>query len=169
MSDLLFERLRIAIREANPGMGDFSARTTANAILSIVKAAIASERDSVVFEAARIARGNTSAPRIWRDGRWISLAAEEIANIKTRLDNTADYAVVLKKTPPFSGALREAWRKGKVTSDDVSINRAAAFEDEDCIVSLVHGHRRQKRGVYDLLFRALRACGLDSRAPKGSA
>jgi hypothetical protein len=46
----------------------------------------------------------------------------EVANIKTYSDNTADYAVALKKTPPFNGALRLAWKKGKVSSGDDVLN-----------------------------------------------
>lgn len=89
----------------------------------------------------------------------------EVANIATRLDGTADYAVVLKKTPPFKGALREAWRKGQVTSDDRAINGVVAGEDEEAIRALVEGHHRTQRGVYDLLYRALVACGLHKRVP----
>lgn len=99
------------------------------------------------------------------EARAATIGVIEIANLTTRPDNTADYAVVLKKTPPFAGALREAWRKGRLTSGDAAINGAVAGEDEEAIYALVNGHHRQKRGVYDLLFRALRACGLDARTP----
>ena len=87
----------------------------------------------------------------------------EIANIKTFPDNTAEYAVVLKKTPPFNGALKLAWKKAKVGSDDKAINSVLVGEDEELITGLVTGHHRTKRGIYDLLFRALVACGLDKR------
>jgi hypothetical protein len=89
----------------------------------------------------------------------------KIANIKTYPDNKADYAVALKKTPPFAGALRLAWKKGKVSSDDAALNAVLAGEDEELITALATGHHRTRRGVYDLLFRALRACGLDARNP----
>lgn len=89
----------------------------------------------------------------------------EIANIQTRLDGTADYAVAMRKTPPFKGALREAWKKGRVASDDVALNQALAGEDEEMLVGLATGHHRTRRGVYDLLFRAMRACGLEARNP----
>lgn len=36
-------------------------------------------RNKALDEAAAIARANTMAPRIWRDGRWIAPVAEEIA------------------------------------------------------------------------------------------
>ncbi len=87
----------------------------------------------------------------------------EIANVKTHADGTADYAVVMTKTPPFRGALRDAWRKGRLTCDDRAVNGAFAGEDEEAIVALATGHHRTRRGVYDLLFRALRACGLEAR------
>lgn len=88
----------------------------------------------------------------------------EVANIATRLDGTADYAVALKKTPPFAGALQEAWRQGFVTFDDVAINGVLASEDDDLITAFVGGQHRSTRGVYDLLYRALVACGLHKRA-----
>lgn len=90
----------------------------------------------------------------------------EIANILTRPDGTADYAVAMKKTPPFSGALRQAWKRGKLTSDDRAINGALTGEDEEMVVALAAGHHRTRRGVYDLLFRAMRACGLEERNPE---
>jgi len=87
----------------------------------------------------------------------------EIANIATRADGTADYAVVMKKTPPFAGALRAAWRKGLVTSDDRAVNGALVGDDDEFVVGLAEGHHRTRRGVYDLLLRALKACGMESR------
>lgn len=89
----------------------------------------------------------------------------EIANLRTHDDNTADYAVALKKSPPFPGALRDAWRRGKVSHDDKRLNAVVAGDDEDGITALVTGHHRSRRGVYDLLYRALLACGLDKRNP----
>lgn len=89
----------------------------------------------------------------------------EMAKIKVHPDGTADYAVMLMKTPPFAGALIRAWRQGRVTSSDGQINGAVAGEDEEMIVALAEGHHRTRRGVYDLLYRALRSCGLDIRNP----
>lgn len=91
----------------------------------------------------------------------------EVANIATHLDGTADYAVVLKKTPPFRGALKDAWRKGKLSADDAVVNGILAGEDDEAITALVTGHHRTQRGIYDLLYRALLACGLDKRLPAG--
>ena len=90
----------------------------------------------------------------------------EIANMATRLDNTADYAVALKKTPPFEGALVLAWKTGRVACDDGHVNRIMAGEDEQLLTAIVEGHHRSRRGVYDLLYRALAACGLDGRLPR---
>ncbi|BDA85002.1 hypothetical protein Sa4125_25440 [Aureimonas sp. SA4125] len=90
----------------------------------------------------------------------------EIANIATRPDNTADYSVILKKCPPFAGALRAAWKKGRLTiATDGRIDGVMTGEDEELIAALVTGHHRQRRGVYDLFFRALAACGIDGRNP----
>jgi len=95
-----------------------------------------------------------------------TIGVMEVANVATRLDGTADYAVILKKTPPFRGALEDAWRKGRFTSSDGVVNGCIAGEDKEAIVALAAGHHRTQRGVYDLLFRALRACGLDGRNPQ---
>lgn len=99
------------------------------------------------------------------ESRARTIGIMEVANVETHLDGTADYVVAMKKTPPFRGALREAWKKGKVTNDDAKINGALAGEDDELIVALVDGHHRTKRGVYDLLYRAMLACGLGKRNP----
>jgi hypothetical protein len=91
----------------------------------------------------------------------------EISNLRTHPNGTADYGVVLTKCPPFKGALKEAWRKGRLKSDeDGVINQVIAGEDSACMIAHVTGHHRSRRGVYDLAFRALRACGLAERNPQ---
>jgi hypothetical protein len=84
-----------------------------------------------------------------------TIGCVEIANVGGTLE-IGEYAVVLKKTPPFAGALKAAWRKGTLR---------AGQDDEEIITGAVIGHHRQKRGSYDLLYRALKACGLDARNP----
>lgn len=76
----------------------------------------------------------------------------EIANDATGTHEIGNYKVVLKKTPPFTGALKAAWKSGQMEG-----------EHDDHIAGIVEGHHRTKRGSYDLLFRALKACGLDKR------
>jgi hypothetical protein len=78
----------------------------------------------------------------------------EIANDATGTAQVGNYGVVLKKTPPFPGALRAAWKRGLLKG-----------EDDDAIAAHVEGHHRTQRGSYDLLYRALKACGLDKRNP----
>ena len=91
----------------------------------------------------------------------------EIANLRTYPDGTADYAVVLTRTPPFAGALRAAWRKGLVRADaDGVIAQVSAGDDDEVAVAQVTGHHRTRRGIYDLAFRALRALGLEARNPQ---
>ncbi|MBM3553606.1 MAG: hypothetical protein FJX45_18125 [Alphaproteobacteria bacterium] len=87
----------------------------------------------------------------------------ELALIKLHPNGMADYAVAMTKCPPFKGALKAAWRKGGVMSDGEAINRAIAGEDEELIVALAEGHHRTRRGCYDLLLRALKACGMEAR------
>lgn len=100
-----------------------------------------------------------------REERKRTIGLMEVANVATRLDGTADYAVILKKTPPFQGALNAAWKRGRLTADAGHINGAMTGEDADLIVGLAEGHHRTRRGVYDLLFRALKSCGIDGRNP----
>lgn len=94
-----------------------------------------------------------------------TLGVVEICNISGDTDEDASYAVVLKKTPPYAGALKSAWRKGLVgsRSDAATLDTAIAGEDDEMIVGRVDGFHRTKRGCYDLLYRALVACGLDRR------
>lgn len=91
----------------------------------------------------------------------------EIANISL-LGDMSDYAVVLKKTPPFPGALKAAWRKGLIRHDGQQATDISVAEDEEIMAGKV-GHHRTKRGSYDLLYRALKACGLEERLPRGVA
>ena len=88
----------------------------------------------------------------------------EIANIGGT-EEIGEYAVILKKTPPFAGALRHAWRRGRLRYDEVKLVDIVEGEDEDAIAARVAGHHRSRRGSYDLLYRALKACGLESRVP----
>lgn len=77
----------------------------------------------------------------------------EIANVGGDLE-TGKYRAVLTKTPPFSGALKAAWKRGFFEG-----------EDENIIAASVGAMSRDKRGSYDLLYRALKACGLGERNP----
>lgn len=80
----------------------------------------------------------------------------EIANDGTGTWMTGNYVVCLKKTPPWKGALKDIWKTGKLTTDS---------ETEEVMIGKVAGFDRQRRGVYDLLFLALRVCGLNKRNP----
>ena len=89
----------------------------------------------------------------------------EICNVGGTQE-VGNYAVVLKKTPPFAGALKAAWKKAILKGGAHHIEGVTAgHEDEEIIAGEVIGHHRTKRGSYDLLYRALRACGLDARNP----
>lgn len=89
------------------------------------------------------------------ESRARTIGLVEIANIGGTLE-LGNYQVILKKTPPFAGALRAAWRRGDLPGQ---------VDDAEIIAGMVEGHHRQRRGVYDLLFRALKACGLEGRLP----
>jgi len=87
-----------------------------------------------------------------------TLGMVEIANTGGDLTH-GTYKTVLKKTPPFKGALKAAWKKGDLF---------VGHDDQEIIVGGVEGFHRQNRGVYDLLFLALKACGLDRRNDKAT-
>lgn len=89
------------------------------------------------------------------ESRVRTIGCVEIANVGGTQE-IGNYAVVLKKTPPFAGALRAAWKKGTLKP---------GHDDEEIIAGEVIGHHRTRRGSYDLLFRALKACGLEARNP----
>lgn len=75
----------------------------------------------------------------------------EIANRGLVVDGRSDYDIVLKMTPPFKGSLQARWRAGRFSDDD------------EVTVGEVLGFHRARRGIYDLLFRGLEACGLAER------
>ncbi len=74
----------------------------------------------------------------------------EIANVGGN-QQVGNYRVVLTKTPPFRGALKATWKSGELS------------DDSEVIIASVEGFHRVKRGSYDLLYRALAACGLAER------
>lgn len=78
----------------------------------------------------------------------------EIANDGTGTEAMGNYTVLLKKTPPFTGALFKNWKRGTLPGET---------DDAPVIIGEIIGHHRTRRGVYDLLFRGLRACGLAMR------
>ena len=91
------------------------------------------------------------------ESRARTIGLVEIANTGGTGD-IGDYSVTCKKTPPFAGALKAAWRRGAL---------AVGTEDPEVLAGRVLGHHRTRRGSYDLLYRALRACGMDQRNPVG--
>ncbi len=79
----------------------------------------------------------------------------EIAKVGGTPDSR-NYVVTCKKSPPFKGALVAAWRRGVLKAETA---------DVEVLVGQVEGHDPRRRGAYDLLYRALAACGMDSRNP----
>jgi hypothetical protein len=84
-----------------------------------------------------------------------TLGLMEVANSGGTAE-LGDYVAVLKKTPPFQGALKSAWRRGVFEG---------GRDDAEVLAGRVVGHHRTQRGVYDLMLRALLACGLGARLP----
>jgi hypothetical protein len=80
----------------------------------------------------------------------------EIANDGTGNREMGNYGVVLKKSAPWRGALNDIWKRGKLP---------VSQDDDEVITGQIDGHHRSKRGVYDLLYRALKVCGMDRRNP----
>lgn len=102
------------------------------------------------------------------ESRARTIGLVEIANIGGDDSGLSNYAVVLKKTPPFSGALKAAWKKGILKDDGAAIAAVVSGESDEDIVAEVTGFHRIKRGSYDLLYRALKACGLEARNGRAS-
>jgi len=88
-----------------------------------------------------------------------TLGLIEIGNDGTGNAQRGNYKVILRKTPPWRGALKHQWRTGKM--DELP-------EDDQIITGKVIGFDRHGRGPYDLLFRALKACGMHKRNPRGA-
>lgn len=80
-------------------------------------------------------------------------------------NNVGSYQVVMKRTPPFKGALRHAWRAGRMLATAGVVTAFETTDDDELLIANVGGHHRTRRGVYDLLYRALVACGMDKRNP----
>jgi hypothetical protein len=99
------------------------------------------------------------------ESRAYPLGLIEIANLSVSAENVGEYAVVLKKTAPYTGALQQAWRRGRFSERDGTLADVEPLETEELVVARVGGHHRTRRGVYDLVYRALRACGLEARNP----
>jgi hypothetical protein len=106
------------------------------------------------------------------ESRARTIGLVEIANTAVLDGNFGEYVVVLKKTPPFSGALKSAWRRGRLVASETQIagvlfreGDGDYSEDDEAILAEISDHHRTKRGVYDLLYRALKACGLEARCP----
>lgn len=92
-----------------------------------------------------------------------TLGVIEIARTAILPGNYGEYTVILKKNPPFKGALYTAWRRGRLTAENIASE--GENEDDEVIVTRFGGFHRTRRGVYDLLYRALRGCGLEARNP----
>lgn len=78
----------------------------------------------------------------------------EIANDGTGDEFTGNYRVVLLKTPPWHKTLMGEWKKSLMKEQE---------GDSRIMAGKVEGFDRIMRGPYDLLYRALKACGLERR------
>ena len=80
----------------------------------------------------------------------------EIGNDGTGTSGTSNYRVLLKKASPWDGVLKEKWLENIFKGYP---------EDAEVVAGTVSGYDRDKRGPYDLLYLALKACGLEERNP----
>jgi len=69
---------------------------------------------------------------------------------------TSNYRVTLKKEAPWVGMLKKRWFTDQFQKFE------GVYEDEEILAGKIEGFDR-KMGPYDLLYRALKACGLDRR------
>ena len=78
----------------------------------------------------------------------------EIGNSGTGNEKIGNYRVILRKTPPWKGALVHQWKSALIGVDE---------KDKEIMSGKIEGFDRTNRGPYDLLFKALKACGLNRR------
>ena len=78
----------------------------------------------------------------------------EIGNDETGTSAMGNYRVILKKSSPWFGVLKEKWAENIFKGYP---------EDAEVLAGTVFGYDRKRRGPYDLLYLALKACGLDRR------
>lgn len=92
------------------------------------------------------------------------LGVMDLAIVDGRPDGTADYAVYLKKKPPFENVLQQAKLKGLATYNDRG-RTAGMLEsnNDEGISTIVTGPNRIKGGIFNLVFRALKACGAETQ------
>lgn len=79
----------------------------------------------------------------------------EIANTGGNV-NTGVYKALLKKSLPMAKMKNQAWRSALLGEKDVGVVH-------DVLVGDVVGFPRKRLGPYDLLYRVLKACGLEER------
>jgi hypothetical protein len=79
----------------------------------------------------------------------------EIGNDGTGTKQTGNYRVTLKKECPFYyGQLKALWFSDSFQKFE------GVYEDAEVLAGKIEGFNRG-HGPYDLLYRALKACGLD--------
>ena len=80
----------------------------------------------------------------------------EIGNDGTGVGKIGNYIVTLKKEAPWTGLLKERWFSNGFHKFQ------GVREDAEILAGKVEGFDR-RCGPYDLLYRALKACGFDNR------
>lgn len=79
----------------------------------------------------------------------------EVANTGGNV-NTGLYRALLKKNLPTARIQNAAWRSALLEEKDVEVLH-------DVLVRDIVGFPRKRLGPYDLLYRVLKACGLEER------
>jgi hypothetical protein len=64
-----------------------------------------------------------------------------------------NYFCTLKKSAPWTGTLKQVWKRGELQDGSMDLVEVGHIE----------GFQRTERGPYDILYCALKACGIDKR------
>ena len=92
------------------------------------------------------------------------LGVMDMVIVDGRPDGTADYAVYLKKKAPFGKVFQQAKHKGLVTFKEGGLTAGITeTEDPEGIARVISGPNRIKGGIFNLVYRALSACGVDGK------
>jgi len=92
------------------------------------------------------------------------LGVMDLAIVSAKPDGSAEYATYLKKKAPFDNVFQQAKHKGIVTyTQNGKSAGIKSIDDHDGISALVAGPNRIKGGIFNLVYRALAACGADAK------
>lgn len=88
-----------------------------------------------------------------------TIGSIDIANIFTYENDLADYAVAIKKTPPFGNAMFDAYEAYKIDYEKGYLRYVEEYDGPDLTTGKVKKHNRIKESAYTLLRKSLQNLG----------